>query len=443
MSPTEVAGRVTLRGSMSAESLEVMNFLNEVVLRYPQAISFAPGRPAEKFFDVEGSLEKVVAFADHRAAAEGRSRAAVFADLGQYGATNGLIRELIAEHLRRDEGIEVPAEAIIVTAGCQEAMLILTMGLFDPQRDALLVSDPTYIGITGLAQILEVPVVPVATGGAGLDPEAVVSAIAEVRRSGLRPRAIYDVPDFNNPLGTSVPVASRRRLLELARAEGMLIFEDNPYGMFSYDHDPLPTLKALDGESVGSDEPSVVYLGSFAKTLFPGLRLGYLVADQRVRSPCGETDSYLAEALSAIKSLTTVNTAPILQAIAGGILIEHGGSLRQLVAPKLPFYRGNRDAMLGALERAFRGRGIGPDRVRWNRPAGGFFMTVDLPFEFDDPCLEACAGEHGVIVCPMPFFALRPGRERQIRLSFSYVTSEQIEVGVERLAGFIASRIGP
>jgi (S)-3,5-dihydroxyphenylglycine transaminase len=432
---------VTLRGSVYAESLDVMNFLNEVVLRYPEAVSFAPGRPAEQFFDVEESLGNVGRYADRRAAEEGRSRSAVLAQLGQYGPTTGLIRDLVAEHLRRDEGVDVPAEAILVTCGCQEAMLILTMGLFDPARDALLVSDPTYIGITGLAQILEVPVVPVATGEEGLDPGAVASAIEEVRRSGRNPRALYDIPDFNNPLGTSLPVASRRRLLRLCREEGVLIFEDNPYGMFSYDHEPLPTLLALDAEEAAESGSVVVYLGSFSKTLFPGLRLGYLVADQRVRSPDGTAGGTLAAALSPIKSLTTVNTTPLAQAVAGGILQRHGGSLRALVEPKLPFYRANRDAMLGGLEKAFRARGIGADQVRWNRPAGGFFLTVDLPFEFDERCLEECAGGYGVIVCPMPFFALQPGRERQIRLSFSYVTEEQIAEGVERLARFVADRI--
>ena len=96
---------------------------------------------------------------------------------------------------------------------------------------------------------------------------------------GRRPRALYDVPDFNNPLGTRMPVEARRELLALAREQEMLIWEDNPYGMFSYDGPPLPTLKALDEHGV------VIYMGSFSKTLFPGLRLGYLVADQQVLLP--------------------------------------------------------------------------------------------------------------------------------------------------------------
>jgi (S)-3,5-dihydroxyphenylglycine transaminase len=420
---------VALRGSLAHPSLGVMNFLNEVVSRYPGAISFAPGRPWEELFDVEQALGGIGRWADHRAAAEGRPRARVMADLGQYGRTNGILGEAVARHLAADEGIEVDPAAVMVTCGCQEAMAVLLMGLFEPGRDVLLVSDPTYIGITGLARVLEVGVEPVACGDDGLDAEAVAAAAARVRRSGRRPRAVYDIPDFNNPLGTCLPLAARRRLLEVARDEDLLVFEDSPYRMFAYDAPPLPTLKSLD------DEGRVVYLGSFSKTLFPGLRLGYLVADQPVEGAGGT----LAQALSPVKSLLTVNTPAPMQAAAGGVLVAEGFSLRRLVAEKVPFYRRNRDRMLAALGAAFAGA---TPAVRWNRPGGGFFLTLGVPFEFDEACVREAAEEHGVIVCPLSFFSLRPGRERQVRLSFSYVSEAEIDEGVARLARFVAARGG-
>lgn len=432
-----------LRESLGAGSLDVMNFLNEVVLRYPEAISFAPGRPSEDHFDVESSAFQMQRYVARLAAAQGVSEHAVYGDLGQYGKTNGLIRELVARQLRLDEQVEVPPEAIIVTVGCQEAMTILMMGLFDPAKDVLLASDPTYIGITGLAHILNVEVHPVETGEDGLHPETLERAFAAVRRAGKRPKAIYDVPDFSNPLGTSMPLEARRRTLAVAREHDVLIFEDNPYGMFAYDHEPAPTLKSLDAGQPGAadgGEPRVIYLGSFSKTLFPGLRLGYLVADQPLRNDRGEP-CLLAEELSKVKSLTTVNTSQIIQAMAGGILEEHGGSLRSLVAQKLPFYKTNRDTMLAALESELGRRGLAPGPVTWNRPGGGFFLTLNLPFEFDEPALERCAQDYGVICCPMRFFALRRGHERQARLSFSYVTPQEIEEGIARLARFVADRV--
>ncbi len=422
---------ITLKGWLADPLLDVMNFLNEVVLRYPRAVSFAPGRPAERHFDVERSLGAATRWVEARALAAGTPPRAVWNDLGQYNKTNGIINDLIARQLAADEGIAAAPESIVVTTGCQEGMAILLLGLIDPAADALLVSDPAYIGIPGLARIMGLTVIPIPTGERGLDPAAVARGIEEAWRLGRRPRALYDVPDFNNPLGTRMPLEARRALLALAHEHGMLVWEDNPYGMFSYDGPPLPTLKALDERGV------VVYMGSFSKTLYPGLRLGYLVADQPVALASGRRVPLAAE-LSKIKSLTTVNTSPVVQAIAGGILLEAGGSLRPVVEAKLPFYRANRDRMLAALEETLGGL----EGVRWNRPEGGFFLTLTLPFDFIDDDLTVCARDYGVIVCPMRFFALTPGRERQVRLSFSYVTEEQIAEGIARLARFVRERTG-
>lgn len=421
---------VTPRSSLDDPLLEVMNFLNEVVLRFPGAISFAPGRPSERHFDVERSLDQAAVWVESNARATGRSPREVWNDLGQYNRTNGIINELIARQLAVDEGIEAAPEAIVVTTGCQEAMVILLLGLIDPAADALLVSDPTYIGITGLARIMGLTLVPVPTGERGLEPGAVLAGIEEARRLGRRPRALYDIPDFNNPLGTRMPVETRRALLDVAHRHDLLIWEDNPYGMFSYGGPPLPPLKALDEHGV------VVYMGTFSKTLFPGLRLGFLVADQQVVLASGKRVPLAAE-LSKVKSLTTVTTSPLVQAIAGGFLIGTGGTLRPLMEEKLPFYRANRDRMLACLEE----RLGGTEGVRWNRPEGGFFLTLDLPFEFTDERLVTCARDYGVVVCPMSFFSLTPGRERQVRLAFSYVTEEQIAEGIARLARFVRDRV--
>jgi (S)-3,5-dihydroxyphenylglycine transaminase len=427
---------LTLKGCFGDESLNVMNFLNEVVLRYPRAVSFAPGRPAEQHFDVLGSLEKIERFVAYRSAATGWDRAAVYADLGQYNRTNGIIQDLVARQLALDEGIDVSPESIVVTAGAQEGMVILLLGLFDPATDVLLSSDPTYIGITGLARILGIAVHPIPTGDHGLDPEAVAAAIREVRLLGKVPRAVYDIPDFNNPMGTRMPLAVRRALLEVVHREGVLLFEDNPYGMFGYDGEPLPTLKALD------EHGDVIYLGSFSKTLYPGLRIGYLVVDQEVPGANGTNGepSPLAFELSKVKSLTTVTTPPLLQAVVGGLLLENGGSLKSLMAAKLPSYRENRDRMLASLAEHFGADPALAPAVRWNRPEGGFFLTLSLPFDFTEERLTVCAREYGVIVCPMSFFSIRGeegGRRREIRLSFSYVTPAQIEEGIARLARFV------
>ncbi|HLG59853.1 MAG TPA: PLP-dependent aminotransferase family protein [Vicinamibacterales bacterium] len=423
------AGRhdIRLKGCFSDPLLNVMNFLNEVVIEYPSAISFAPGRPFESLFSVDRHLTGIERYVEAMGAQSSRAAAAVWQELGQYGRTNGVIADRIAAHLLADEGIHVDAGSIMVTVGAQEAMTVLLAGLFDPRQDVLLVSDPTYVGITGMARILGIRVVGVPSSDGGLDPSAVEAAIIDASRSG-RVRALYDIPDFNNPLGSCLSLTDRHRLLDVCRRHDVLIFEDNAYGMFAYDGERAPTLKALDQSG------TVVYIGSFSKTLFPGLRVGFLVADQTVW-PGGET---LAKALSSVKSLITVNTPPLMQAAVAAVLLGTGGSLEPVVAPKRAQYKMQRDAMLGALARTFSDlNGL----VSWNSPAGGFFLTVTLPFAFGPPELRRCAAEYGVIACPMQFFCLASRRERQIRLSFSYVEPEAIARGIERLGAFVRAQL--
>jgi (S)-3,5-dihydroxyphenylglycine transaminase len=417
---------IALREALSTPRLEVMNFLNEVVDEFPDATSFAPGRPCESCIDVQGHLAAIQTFVAACARRDGGGADAAWRSLGHYSRTNGIIEDLICEHLAKDERIVVAPEDIIVTVGAQEAMAILLAGLFDPREDVLLVSDPSYVGITGLASILGIRVVPVPAGDEGLDPEVVEKVIRRASRDG-RVRALYDIPDFNNPLGTSLSMERRLELLRVCQRHGVLVIEDNPYGMFAYDHPPRPTLKALDTSA------NVAYIGSFAKTLVPGLRVGYLVADRRVVG--GDT---LARALSRVKGLLTVNTSPLMQAAAGGMLLESGGSLRPIVEPKRVQYQQQRDAMVDALRDRFADLA---GHVSWRTPAGGFFLPMKLPFDFGPAELRQCALDHGVIVSPMRFFCVGPPRTHEIRLSFSSVSRHEIATGIDRLAAFVRRRL--
>jgi (S)-3,5-dihydroxyphenylglycine transaminase len=401
-----------MRAVLADPALKVMGFLNEVVLRYPQAISFAPGRPTESLFDARTSLDEIDRYVDHRAAQTGVSRRAILDSLGQYGPSRGIITDLIAAHLRTDEQIAAAEDTIVVTNGAQEAMTLVLLALFEPGRDVLLVSEPSYIGITGMAAILGIEVVPVS------DLDEIEQVVDRVRQDGKRPKAFYDIPDFHNPLGTRMPLDARKRLLELAERHSLVLLEDNAYGVFAYDGVRLPTLRALDGR--------VIYLGTFSKTLYPGLRVGYAVLPDRTQ----------AEALSTVKSLTSVNTSPLLQAVVGGSLLRSGGSIVELCRAKVAFYRSNRDRMLGALQRELAGV------ATWNEPAGGFFLTVSLPFDFGDAELVRCAQDFRVVVSPMAYFCRTGGRRRQVRLSFSYVSEAQIDEGVARLASFVRDELG-
>ncbi|HWC83438.1 MAG TPA: PLP-dependent aminotransferase family protein [Pseudonocardiaceae bacterium] len=418
-----------LHGSVADPLLESMNFLNEVTARHPDAISFAPGRPYEGMFDPACITEYLDAYIGHLRRT-GHTEQQVRTVLFQYGRTKGQIHDLIAETLANDEGIDISPEAVVVTVGAQEGMVLALRALFADQRDVLLVSSPCYIGMTGAARLLDIDVVPVPEGAGGPDPDAVAAVAREVVASGRRPRALYVVPDFANPSGASMPVEARLRLLAAAAAEGLLIIEDNPYGFFTRESEPRPTLKALDRDG------SVVYLGSFAKTCFPGARLGYVLADQRVLARDGTT-GLLADELAKIKSMITVNTPSLSQAIIGGALVLCQCRLRAANSSIIEFYRTNLNAVRLELDRHFPADRRARLGIDWNRPEGGFFTVLRVPFVADEAALERSAREFGVLWTPMDAFFLDGTGKHQLRLSSSYLPPERISEGIGQLAAFI------
>jgi (S)-3,5-dihydroxyphenylglycine transaminase len=403
-----------------------MNFLNEVAARFPDAVSLAAGRPYDGFYVADDIDRYLQVFRDYLAGT-GLSSSAIDRTLLQYGRTNGVIGDLVARTLAVDEGIEVPGEAVAITAGCQEAMVIALRGLCAGPEDVVLAVEPCYVGFTGAARILGIDVVPVPESADGLDPEAVLRVAREVRESGRRARALYVVPNFANPSGVSMPVGVRHRLLEAAREAELLILEDDPYGLFGLDDEARPTLKALD------DERTVIYLGSFAKSVFPGARVGFLVADQVVVDGSGK-QTLLADELSTVKSMLTVNTSPIAQAVVGGVLIESDYSLRAANRGKTEFYRHNMCTLLAAVEREFGEEG---PEFSWNTPSGGFFAVLNVPFVADEALLEVSARDYGVLWTPMSFFYGAGGGERAIRLSCSALEPPRIEEGVRRLGKLV------
>lgn len=420
-----------LHASLADPLLDEMTFLNEVTSRHPGAISFAPGRPYEGYFDPDSIHDHLDAYLAHLRKERGLSDEQVRTELFQYGRTKGVVHGLIAAALAADEDIHVDPDSLVITVGAQEGMLLVLRALMADADDVLLVSSPCYIGITGAARILDIETVPVPEGPDGPDPDAVARVAAAVRARGRRPRAFYVVPDFANPSGTSMPPAARGRLLEVAAEQDLLVIEDNPYGFFARDGRPRPTLKSLDRDA------RVVYLGSFAKTCFPGARLGYTIADQQVARPDGRT-GLLADELAKIKSMTTVNTPSLSQAVIGGMLVRSGGGLRAINAPAVAFYAANLDTILGELERHFPAETRGRAGIGWKAPEGGFFIVLDVSFAADPAALERCARGHGVLWTPMAGFYPEGGGERRLRLSFSYLPPERIAEGVRRLAAFIA-----
>lgn len=418
-----------LHTSLDSPVIESMNFLNEIAQRFPEALSMAAGRPYEGFFDTADMHRHLRVFEEHLLSENGGDVTRTRRTLLQYGRTKGIIHGLIAKNLSVDENIDVDPESVVVTVGCQEALFLTLRALRRGEEDVLLAPMPCYVGATGAAELADMRVLPVKESADGIDLDDLVRVAEEAKAAGLRPRACYVVADFANPSGASLSRDTREALLGLAAEHDFLILEDNPYGIFQATGiEPLPTLKSLDRDR------RVVYLGSFAKTGLPGARIGFMVADQQVATADGRSELF-ADQLAKIKSMLTVNTSPVAQAVIGGKLLENDYSLRAANVRETELYQGNLRHLLKELERNFPA-GSRPE-VTWNTPAGGFFVVVTVPFPVDDELLEHSARRHRILWTPMHHFYGDGRPRRQIRLSFSYLSPADITVGVDRLAEFI------
>ncbi|MEU4653948.1 aminotransferase class I/II-fold pyridoxal phosphate-dependent enzyme [Streptomyces sp. NPDC023723] len=420
--------RTDLHSALSDPVLDTMNFLNEITFRYPDAISFAPGRPYDGFFDTEQIFSHARRYLGHLAD-QGSTPRQIRTALYQYGPTAGLIREIIADSLRADEDIDVPAESLVVTLGAQEAMLLALRALVRGPDDVLLVSSPCYVGIIGAARLLDIEVHPVEERDDGLAPADVEAAVRALRARGKHPRVLYVLPDHANPSGNTLDLRTRTDLLRTAARQGLLILEDSPYRMVS----PglrLPTLKALDRTR------TVVHLGSFSKTVFPGARVGYVVADQPVADGAGGS-TLLAAELARIKSMITVNTPSLSQAVVAGALLAAQGRVSEMNSEAAAYYGEAMRSVLLHLDRCLPAGRRAELGVRWNEPAGGFFLSVRVPFRADEAALARSAQEFGVIWTPMAHFHPMGGGENGIRLSISYLTPTEIQEGIARLTRFI------
>jgi 2-aminoadipate transaminase len=320
------------------------------------------------------------------------------------------LRSTLAE-VAHERGITAGPDELLVVNGVTNGMS-LAVALLAPPGSTVLVEQPTYLGMLNVLAAHGVRAVGVPTDDEGM----VVEALAELLRVE-RPAFIYTIPTFQNPTGGCLSPARRAALLELAAANDLTIVEDDIYGRLSYEGPPPQALKADDHGG------RVIYLSSFAKSLMPGLRMGYIVA-----------------APSTIKELTMLRQAqdicasPLIQR-ALSIFIEQGwwhSHLRRV----LPRYRERRDAMLRAMERHF------PMGVTWTRPRGGFSCWVTLPNGLTVTELYISAVTRGVAFTPGQAFSASGDEQPHMRLCFGAETPERITDGITTLGALLRERGG-
>ncbi|MBI1349592.1 MAG: aminotransferase class I/II-fold pyridoxal phosphate-dependent enzyme [Actinomycetales bacterium] len=333
----------------------------------------------------------------------------------QYGSGQGdvTLREQILE-VTGEVGVTAHPDDIIVTTGSQMALDLVTRVFCDP-GDVVLVEAPSYVGALGVFQAYECEVVHVAMDDEGLIPAALAEAIATTRAAGKRVKMIYTIPSFHNPAGVTQGPARRAEILAIAQSAGIVILEDDPYGLLGFEGEPPRALRADDGEAV-------IYLGSFSKTIASGLRVGWAVA------PHGVREKLVLAAEAAVLCPSNYAQLTVSEYLATQPWREQIKTFREV-------YRERRDALLESLQ------ALMPEGTRWTIPAGGFYSWLTLPEGLDATAMLPRAVANLVAYVPgTGFYSNGEGRQN-LRLSYCYPEPERIREGVRRLAQVIEGEL--
>jgi DNA-binding transcriptional MocR family regulator len=367
------------------------------------SISFVMARPAEEYFPVD-ELQMCVNAALRREAK----------DVLSLGPSDGYppLKEALLEILR-GEGLSARDENLLITDGCQQALDLISKAFVRP-GDSVILENPAYPGAVAIfngarARCLGVPVRTHAEPDKplGLDLEALEATLA-----ANRIKLLVLTPDFQNPTGTSMPLASRRKVLELASRYQVPVIEDHIYARLHAREERIPSLKQLDRSNL------VIHIDSFAKVAFPGLRVGWIVAPPAA-----------IERLRLVKQTTDLHTDQLAQAtlaefLRRGLFAKHLAKMRKVYASRLR-------ALDDALRRYM------PEGARWTRPEGGMCLWLELPPGFDASELLIHAKERGVLFAPGRYFYVQGPLPNTLRLGFANLDEKEIARGAATLADLL------
>ncbi|MDP4974572.1 MAG: PLP-dependent aminotransferase family protein [Candidatus Nanopelagicales bacterium] len=333
----------------------------------------------------------------------------------QYGSGQGdvTLREQILD-VMSEVGITAHPDDIVVTTGSQMALDLVTRVFCDP-GDVVLVEAPSYVGALGVFRSYECDIVHVAMDAEGLVPSALDAAIIAARADGKRVKMIYTIPSFHNPAGVTQGPQRRQDILAIAQREGVLLLEDDPYGLLGFEGPPPRAIRA-------DDDQQVVYLGSFSKTIASGLRVGWAVA------PHGVREKLVLAAESAVLCPSNYAQFTVSDYLATQPWREQVKVFREL-------YRERRDAMLETLDQLM------PAGTTWTHPQGGFYSWLTLPEGLDSKAMLPRAIAALVAYVPGTGFYVDGQGRAHLRLSYCYPDPDRIREGVRRLAGVIESEL--
>jgi 2-aminoadipate transaminase len=335
----------------------------------------------------------------------------------QYGPTEGFeaLKEDIATVMAAESG-RVDTGHILVTTGGQQAIDLVTKTYIDP-GDTILAEGPAYAGALTTFASYQARVLHLPLDEQGLVVEELPRVLDLLASGGRRPKFLYVVPNFSNPSGVTLPLERRHRLLEVAREHGLLLVEDNPYGLLRFQGELLPSLFSLDRGG-----GNVLYLGSFSKIISPGIRVGWVVAPPAIY-----------QRLVLGKQAADLCSSPLNQLFVHGFVAS--GAWSDYVFGLRTLYRLRRDAMLAALSEEF------PAGSSWTVPEGGFFVWATLPEGVNTGDLLAKAIDENVAFVRGDAFFMDGQGANSMRLSFSAIPEARIQEGVRRLGGVIRDQL--
>jgi 2-aminoadipate transaminase len=393
-------------GQMQGSAIRRMG---TVLAQSQDIISFAPGYPAPETFpwpDFTAIMQELLTGADGSTL--------------QYGPTRGhkpLLEEITGIMAAR--GAQTSLDRLLVTTGSQQGLDLVARVLLDP-GDVVLVELPTYTGAITAFRNIQASMIGVRQQDDGVDLDALDETYQRLVADGRRVRALYVVPNFQNPTGLLIGLEKRRRLLAWAERRNVLLIEDDPYRELYFED----SATEADVRPIRADDDGgrVIYLSSFSKTLAPGFRVAWI-----------DAPAPLAAKLEMAKQAEDLCTGALDQRVVYECCRR--GILQRQIPLLRRHYQAKRDVMVEALTREF-----GAD-VHWPAPRGGFFLWATLPAQIDGEAMIARAAANGVIYVAGEAFFVNGAGANIIRLSFSAPPHEQIREGVARLAATVREEL--
>ncbi len=362
----------------------------------PSVISFAGGLPNPISFPQDELLESME-----------RIVKTYGSNVFQYSITAGLpeLRQYIADRYNRIFHLNLTIDNILITTGSQQALDLIGKVLLD-KGDGVIVEKPTYLAAIQAFSMHQPVFYPVELTRDGMNPDQLQKALQNPVKF------IYTIPDFQNPTGLTYSAENRKSIYEILKDHGVVLIEDDPYGELRFDGERLPYIGA-------GKLPNSILLGTFSKTVTPGMRTGFIISENKELLKC----------LSIAKEASDLHTNVFSQYLIWDYLKNN--DLDMHIAKIKALYKKQAQTMMDAMEQYF------PPAVTYTKPHGGMFLWVTLPEGVSAMSLFPKALEKKVAFVPGDPFYIGTKNANTMRLNYTNADCETIAEGIHRLGDLL------